>query len=62
MTDTTDSAALALATACADALWRGDAATRQLGMTYTVLQPGAVDMTMQVTAAMTNGHGTCHGG
>ncbi|MEL7449286.1 MAG: hydroxyphenylacetyl-CoA thioesterase PaaI [Pseudomonadota bacterium] len=62
MTDAPDPAALALATACAEALWRSDAATRKLGMAYTVLQPGAVDMTMQVTADMTNGHGTCHGG
>ncbi len=62
MTDTSDPAALALATACAEALWRSDAATRQLGMTYTVLQPGAVDMTVQITTDMTNGHGTCHGG
>ena len=62
MTDTIDHEALALATACAQALWRGDAATRKLGMTYTVREPGAVDMTMRVTADMTNGHGTCHGG
>ena len=52
----------ALADACAAQMWEGDAASRGLGM---ALEPGGAGrgrLSMPVTAAMLNGHGTCHGG
>ena len=52
----------ALAQACADRMWGGDAASRGLGMALDRVVPGAARLSMTVTAAMLNGHGTCHGG
>ena len=52
----------ALAQACADRMWAGDAASRGLGMALDRVAPGAARLSMTVTAAMLNGHGTCHGG
>ncbi len=51
-----------LAQAYADRMWGGDAASRGLGMTLDWVAPGAARLSMTVTAAMLNGHGTCHGG
>jgi acyl-CoA thioesterase len=51
-----------LAQACADAMWAGDAASRGLGMTLEWVRPGMARLSMPVTEAMLNGHGTCHGG
>ncbi len=51
-----------LAQACADRMWAGDAASRGLGMALDRVAPGAARLSMTVTAAMLNGHGTCHGG
>jgi phenylacetic acid degradation protein PaaD len=45
-----------------DALWRGDAASKQLGMTIESCAPGRATVTMQVRPDMVNGHGICHGG
>ncbi len=52
----------ALAEACAKAMWDDDNATRHLGMELISVAPGEATLSMVVTEAMTNGHGTCHGG
>ena len=52
----------ALAEACAEVMWADDNASRQLGMELVSVAPGAATLTMTVTGAMTNGHGSCHGG
>lgn len=44
------------------ALWAEDSASQGLGMELVSIGPGRAVMAMIVTAAMTNGHGTCHGG
>ena len=51
-----------LATACADAMWAQDHASRGLGMQVLRVGPGEAVLTMRVTQAMVNGHGICHGG
>lgn len=51
-----------LAEAAAQAMWAGDAASQRLGMTLDRIAPGAAVLSMTVTDAMTNGHGSCHGG
>ena len=45
-----------------EALWRGDAASRQLGMSIESCGPGRATVTMRIRPDMVNGHGTCHGG
>jgi phenylacetic acid degradation protein PaaD len=45
-----------------EALWRGDAASRQLGMRIESCAPGRATVTMRVRPDMVNGHGICHGG
>lgn len=66
MTDDLSSADLsspeAIARAAAKAMWADDAASQGLGMALREIGPGRAVMTMTVTHAMTNGHGTCHGG
>jgi len=52
----------AIATRCADVLWRADTATQKLGMQIKKVSPGSAEITMAVTEDMVNGHGTCHGG
>lgn len=52
----------ALAEACAKAMWEDDNASRNLGMELLSVAPGEAKISMAVTEAMTNGHGTCHGG
>ncbi len=52
----------ALAEACARSMWDEDNATRYLGMKLLAVAPGEATLSMAVTEAMTNGHGTCHGG
>jgi acyl-CoA thioesterase len=44
------------------ALWAEDSASQGLGMELVSVGPGRAVIAMTVTAAMTNGHGTCHGG
>ena len=51
-----------LAKACADAMWAEDSATAGLGMVLGPVAPGRSAITMHITQAMVNGHGTCHGG
>jgi phenylacetic acid degradation protein PaaD len=45
-----------------DALWRGDAASQQLGMQVNSCGPGRAAVSMPVRSDMVNGHGICHGG
>jgi acyl-CoA thioesterase len=51
-----------LAEACAEAMWDDDNASAGLGMEIVSIGPGHADVTMTITPAMVNGHGTCHGG
>ncbi|MGL4974564.1 MAG: hotdog fold thioesterase, partial [Bosea sp. (in: a-proteobacteria)] len=51
-----------LAQACADAMWARDVASQALGMSIVRVSPGEAEITMPVSAAMIQGHGTCHGG
>jgi len=54
--------AAALARACADAMWKEDAATQALGMQLISVAPGQAVITMTVADRMVNGHNLCHGG
>ena len=54
--------ALALARACADAMWAEDQAIQALGMRIVQVAPGRAVVEMPVRDDMTNGHGICHGG
>ena len=45
-----------------EVLWRGDAASRALGMVIESCGPGRATVTMRIRADMVNGHGFCHGG
>ncbi len=45
-----------------DALWRGDSASRQLGMTIDSCGPGRATVSMRIRPDMVNGHRICHGG
>jgi acyl-CoA thioesterase len=51
-----------IAQRAAAALWAEDNASQGLGMEIVSVGPGRAVIAMTVTAAMTNGHGTCHGG
>lgn len=52
----------AVARACADAMWTDDRASVGLGMQLLDVGAGYASLAMEITAAMTNGHGTAHGG
>lgn len=52
----------ALAEACAAAMWADDTASQRLGMVLEAVGPGTAVLSMPVTAAMANGHGSGHGG
>lgn len=52
----------ALAEACAESMWAEDQASQGLGMALEAVAPGRATVAMTVTAAMVNGHGSCHGG
>lgn len=54
--------AQALAEGCAKAMWDEDKASAGLGMAIAAVSPGHSEITMSITEAMVNGHGTCHGG
>ena len=54
--------ALALARACADAMWAEDRASPSLGMRLEAVAPGQAVLSMTVGETMVNGHGICHGG
>jgi acyl-CoA thioesterase len=51
-----------LARRCADVMLASDRASRDAGLRLIEVGPGTASMAMTVTAAMSNGHGTCHGG
>jgi acyl-CoA thioesterase len=51
-----------LARRSADAMWRGDAASRMLGMEIVSVGPGAATVSMTVREDMINGWELCHGG
>lgn len=51
-----------IASLSATAMWADDRASQGLGMTLLDVGPGRAMLAMTVTEAMTNGHGTCHGG
>lgn len=57
-----DISAQELAEACAAAMWAQERASRELGMVLERVAPGEAVLSMEVTEAMTNGHGTTHGG
>ncbi len=48
--------------ASAEVMWQADRASRELGMRLEHVAPGHARLSLTVTAAMTNGHGICHGG
>ena len=45
-----------------EALYRGDAASQQLGMTIESCGPGRATVSMRIRPDMVNGHRICHGG
>ncbi len=51
-----------LAEASARAMWNDDSASQRLDMSLDHIAPGAATLSMTITAAMSNGHGNCHGG
>ena len=51
-----------LASACAEAMWADDHASRGLGISLDHVGPNQSRLSMTVTQAMANGHGMCHGG
>jgi len=51
-----------LAEATRDAMWRGDRASRLLGMEVLTIGPGTATLSMTVREDMLNGHDICHGG
>jgi len=57
-----ESEAQKTATACAEAMWAEDQASRGLGMVIERVSPGEAIISMVIRPDMTNGHGICHGG
>ena len=51
-----------LAEKCAEKLWSGDTASKNLGMKILSVSPGAASIQMQIRDDMLNGHGISHGG
>lgn len=51
-----------LARRSAAAMWAEDKASQGLGMRIENVGPGTAALSMVVSEAMVNGHGTCHGG
>jgi acyl-CoA thioesterase len=51
-----------LADACAKAMWADDKASQALDMRIEHIAPGQATISMEITEAMSNGHGNCHGG
>ena len=51
-----------LARACADAMWKEDNASRELGMEILRVGPGEAELIMSIQPHMVNGHGIAHGG
>ena len=57
-----DETALTRAQRQAEQMWRGDEASRRLGIELGPVSPGCATAVMTVRPDMVNGHGTCHGG
>jgi acyl-CoA thioesterase len=53
---------LELAKKCADAMWKADAASRELCITVVVTGAGEAEARVDVTPDMMNGFDICHGG
>ena len=53
---------LRLARDCAEQMFRDDQASRDLGMTVNIVEPGVAEVRMTVSKNMVNGHNVCHGG
>jgi acyl-CoA thioesterase len=51
-----------IARACAEAMWKGDDASKGLGMEIVEIKPGQAVMAMTVQPHMVNGQRICHGG
>jgi acyl-CoA thioesterase len=51
-----------IAEATRDAMWRGDRASRSLGIEVLAVGPGSATLAMTVREDMLNGHDICHGG
>lgn len=51
-----------LARRCAEAMWADDQASRELGMRLDDVSAGRAMVSMTISPAMSNGHGTAHGG
>ncbi|MBK4216472.1 hydroxyphenylacetyl-CoA thioesterase PaaI [Paracoccus caeni] len=51
-----------IAEASARAMWNDDSASQRLNMALDHIAPGQATLSMTITADMSNGHGTCHGG
>ncbi len=51
-----------LADATREAMWKGDRASRMLGMQVLDVGPGSATVSMTVRDDMLNGHDICHGG
>jgi acyl-CoA thioesterase len=51
-----------LARACAEAMWKDDAASKGLGMEILRIKSGEATLTMTIKPHMVNGHGIAHGG
>ena len=51
-----------LARACADAMWKEDNASRDLGMELVRVGPGGAVLRMTIRPHMVNGHSIAHGG
>lgn len=62
MNDHTSLTPQEIAKACAETMWRDDRASQHLGMQVERAGPGEAVISMTITAVMTNGHDTCHGG
>jgi acyl-CoA thioesterase len=51
-----------LARACAEAMWKGDDASKGLGMELVEVKPGRATLSMTVQPQMVNGQRIAHGG
>ncbi len=51
-----------IATRCAAAMWKDDAASKWLGMEISDVDEGYAVLTLTVEPHHANGHGICHGG
>ena len=51
-----------VAEAARDAMWKGDQASRMLGIAVEAIGPGTATLSMTVRQDMLNGHAICHGG